>query len=134
MTNAEKFEQTFGVGQANLAIADASWWDKEYIVPIPDIPEFHPVKTSLYDQEEIHKDCSVQILRNSVTGEVSIGWQENNERRKLEHAVETIRDYCEGILCNECQFGCDSEDDPYHPFECYLKMWDPCDWILEEEE
>lgn len=28
----------------------------------------------IYDQEEIHHGCTVQILKNSVTGEVSIGW------------------------------------------------------------
>ena len=28
----------------------------------------------IYDEEEIIEGCTVQILRNSVTGEVSIGW------------------------------------------------------------
>ena len=32
------------------------------------------VETSIYDQEEIHHGCTVQVLRNSVTGEVSVGW------------------------------------------------------------
>ncbi len=27
-----------------------------------------------YDEEEIHEGCTVQVLRNSKTGEVSIGW------------------------------------------------------------
>lgn len=35
------------------------------------------IRTNIYDVEEIHRDCTVQILRNSVTGEVSIGWWEN---------------------------------------------------------
>lgn len=30
MTNGEKFDQIFGIGQANLAIATCSWWDEEY--------------------------------------------------------------------------------------------------------
>lgn len=30
----------------------------------------------IYDQEEIHHNCTVQIWRNSVTGEESIGWWE----------------------------------------------------------
>ena len=32
----------------------------------------------LYDQEEIHENCTVQVLRNSVTGDVSIGWWEGD--------------------------------------------------------
>ncbi len=36
------------------------------------------VRTSLYDQEEIHRNCTVQIWSNSVTGESSIGWWEND--------------------------------------------------------
>lgn len=30
MTNAERFDQIFGVGQANLAVASCEWWDREY--------------------------------------------------------------------------------------------------------
>ncbi len=32
------------------------------------------VESNLYDQETIHYPCTVQILRNSVTGETSTGW------------------------------------------------------------
>lgn len=28
----------------------------------------------IYDEEQTISDCTVQILRNSVTGEVSVGW------------------------------------------------------------
>lgn len=35
------------------------------------------VETNLYNVEEIHPDCTVQILKNTVTGEESIGWWEN---------------------------------------------------------
>lgn len=35
------------------------------------------IETRVFDEEEIHENCTVQILRNSVTGEVSIGWWEN---------------------------------------------------------
>ena len=34
---------------------------------------------NLYDQEDIHEDCTVIIWRNSVTGEESVGWYENNK-------------------------------------------------------
>ena len=30
--------------------------------------------TNMFDEEEIIHNCTVQILRNSMTGEVSIGW------------------------------------------------------------
>ena len=33
---------------------------------------------SFYDQEELHRNCTVQILSNSKTGEMSIGWWNNN--------------------------------------------------------
>lgn len=32
------------------------------------------VETNIYDTEEIHHGCTVQVLRNSVTGDVSVGW------------------------------------------------------------
>lgn len=32
------------------------------------------ISTNIYDIEEIHHNCVVQVLRNSVTGEISIGW------------------------------------------------------------
>ena len=37
------------------------------------------VETNIFDIEEIHPNCTVQILRNSVTGEISVGWWENKE-------------------------------------------------------
>lgn len=36
------------------------------------------IRTSLYDKEEIHSNCTVHILTNSVTGEQSIGWWDND--------------------------------------------------------
>lgn len=36
-----------------------------------------PPEANLYDVEEIHENCTVQILRNSLTGEESVGWWEN---------------------------------------------------------
>ena len=35
------------------------------------------VETNIFDEEEIHENCTVQILRNSITGETSVGWYEN---------------------------------------------------------
>lgn len=36
------------------------------------------MELNLYDQEEIHENCTVQILRNSITGAVSVGWWSND--------------------------------------------------------
>lgn len=38
-----------------------------------------PPEMNLYDEEETHENCTVQILRNSITGETSVGWWENKE-------------------------------------------------------
>jgi len=35
------------------------------------------IKTNIFDKEELHTNCTVQILSNSATGEVSVGWWEN---------------------------------------------------------
>ena len=43
--------------------------------PMPDI-----IETNLYDIEEIYPDCTVQILKNSITGEVSVGWWPNDNK------------------------------------------------------
>ena len=46
--------------------------------PLVELQE-QTVETNIYDQEEIHPNCTVQILKNSVTGEVSVGWWENED-------------------------------------------------------
>lgn len=40
-------------------------------------PEYVETESNLFDVEEIHDNCTVQILRNSVTGEESVGWWPN---------------------------------------------------------
>lgn len=35
------------------------------------------VETCFYDKEEIFPNCTVQVLTNTVTGEVSVGWWKN---------------------------------------------------------
>ena len=37
------------------------------------------VETNLFDLEETHPNATVQIWRNSVTGETSVGWWDNEE-------------------------------------------------------
>lgn len=35
------------------------------------------VATNVFDECEIHENCTVEIWKNSTTGEISIGWYEN---------------------------------------------------------
>ena len=41
-----------------------------------------PAETNVYDEVEEHKNCTVQILKNSLTGEESVGWWENEEKEE----------------------------------------------------
>ena len=36
------------------------------------------VETNMFDKEEIYQNCTVQVLTNTVTGEVSVGWWKND--------------------------------------------------------
>ena len=42
------------------------------------------IEINIYDEEEIHTNCTVQILRNSATGETSVGWWENDTEPVLQ--------------------------------------------------
>lgn len=37
------------------------------------------VHAAIYDEVETYPNCTVQLLRNSVTGDVSVGWWVNEE-------------------------------------------------------
>ena len=37
------------------------------------------INVPIYDEEEIYHNCTVQVWRNSKTGEVSIGWWKEDE-------------------------------------------------------
>lgn len=43
-----------------------------------DYGEVVGVESNLFDEREIHTNCTVEIFRNSVTGEISIGWWDND--------------------------------------------------------
>lgn len=43
-----------------------------------DYSEVVGVESNLFDEYEIHTNCTVEIFRNSITGEISIGWWEND--------------------------------------------------------
>lgn len=36
------------------------------------------LEVNLYEEVELHTNCTVQILRNVLAGELSIGWWEND--------------------------------------------------------
>lgn len=61
-------------GNSPRKIGATEYWDDRAVRMPP------PMNASIaiYDKEEIHHDCTVQILTNSVTGEQSIGWWHND--------------------------------------------------------
>lgn len=46
---------------------------------IHEVGDPYEVVTNLYDVVEEHDNCHVQVLKNSVTGDISVGWYENVE-------------------------------------------------------
>lgn len=79
-----------GYGELIARLRELSGWAKGNILEVPiDLPDRltqaanalenarNGVESNLYDQEEVHDNCTVQILRNSYTGKISIGWYEN---------------------------------------------------------
>lgn len=36
-------------------------------------------EVNFFDKEEIFTNCTVQVLTNTITGEVSVGWWKNKE-------------------------------------------------------
>ena len=43
------------------------------------LPETLDLETAVFDEEEVHENVTVVIWRNTVTGEESIGWYEQQE-------------------------------------------------------
>ena len=46
---------------------------------ISEINDLRKVEIPIYDIEEIHHGCTVQVLTSSVTGESSVGWWKEEE-------------------------------------------------------
>lgn len=44
-----------------------------------DLPDGSRVHAAIFDCEERYENCTVQVLKNTVTGEISVGWWQNNE-------------------------------------------------------
>lgn len=66
LRNMQKFNYTLAPDEV-FDMAIAALEKQEWKKPIA-------VETNIYDTEEIHHNCTVQVLRNSVTGDVSVGW------------------------------------------------------------
>lgn len=67
----------FGCTVKGAIILRKRTFDKPSWCPLkPLTPPEPQITTNIYDTEEIHHGCTVQVLRNSVTGDVSVGWWE----------------------------------------------------------
>ena len=45
-----------------------------FVSKLQDRPQAIEIESCIYDKEEIIENCTVQVLTNTVTGEVSVGW------------------------------------------------------------
>lgn len=46
----------------------------------PPHPSNLEIEYNIFNKEEVYPNCTVQILTNTVTGEVSIGWWDNDNK------------------------------------------------------
>ena len=60
------------------AIKECEYFSEETKGLIYNLIEQATVKTPFYDKEEYYHNCTVHILTNSITGETSIGWWDND--------------------------------------------------------
>ena len=62
---------------------ETSVWEcvKEHTIPVncPLVEVPDKVETNIYDEVERIENCTVEILRNSITGEESVGWYRPKE-------------------------------------------------------
>ena len=42
-------------------------------------PEYRIDHVAIYDKVTTYRNCTVQVLENTVTGDVSVGWWQNEE-------------------------------------------------------
>ena len=64
-------------GREIIAIAQYVRAILQFVRSAPTIDALPKVEMNVFDKEEIFENCTVQVLTNSVTGETSIGWWEN---------------------------------------------------------
>ena len=44
---------------------------------VENVVNMENMEINIYDEEETYPDCTVQVLKNSVTGKISVGWWKN---------------------------------------------------------
>lgn len=63
-------------------ICEGKKWYQDFFgegVSCPYFKKETKITTNIYNKETIIKDCTVQILENTITGEQSIGWFRNDK-------------------------------------------------------
>lgn len=65
-----------GVSRDTLVVGWNDWIQKTRPTscPLVELKDPCSISASLFDKEEVFKNCTVQVLSNSVTGEISVGW------------------------------------------------------------
>lgn len=46
------------------------------------------IETNIYDKRKLITNCIVEILENSITGEVSVGWYKTDDSEVLEEGLD----------------------------------------------
>ena len=41
------------------------------------------IETSIFNERTVYPNCTVEVWRNSVTGEVSVGWYRNDDGKLM---------------------------------------------------
>lgn len=42
------------------------------------------IETNIFDKRKLITNCTVEILENSITGEISIGWYRTEESEEID--------------------------------------------------
>lgn len=66
--------------------ADANIWEVPIMLPdvlreaADELERLSEPEVAVYDKEEVFTNCTVQVLTNTVTGKVSVGWWKEGEQ------------------------------------------------------
>lgn len=66
--------------------ADANIWEVPIMLPdvlreaADELERLSEPEVVVYDKEEVFTNCTVQVLTNTVTGKVSVGWWKEGEQ------------------------------------------------------
>lgn len=69
--------KTYGCGvNQKLIPFDFMTYGRPDWCPLQEVPE--KVSVNLFDEMEVHENCTVEILKNTATGQISVGWYKND--------------------------------------------------------